>query len=199
MAAGAIRSDDDRGRGKEMEARVRTLNWTDLLALYEGVEAGDTPGWPRGRAFEYLVLRCFELDGARVTYPFRVTEQGETLEEIDGAFQIDGRAYLVETKDREAGVQIAPIAKLRNQLLRRPAGVVGIVFARSGFTAPARTLASYCAPQAVLLWEGAELKWLLERAVETGRSGIFIGALDRKVSAYVERAIAAFDVREVPA
>ncbi|MFN9817569.1 MAG: ParA family protein, partial [Pseudanabaena sp.] len=45
----------------------------------------------------------------------------------------------VESKDfADKKVDIAPIAKLRNQLLRRPTATVGLVFSRTGFTDPAR-------------------------------------------------------------
>ena len=55
-----------------------------------------------------------------------------------------------------------PIAKLRNQLLRRPAGTVGLVFSRTGFTEPARVLAQFTAPQAILLWSGDDLQFAFE-------------------------------------
>jgi hypothetical protein len=50
---------------------------------------------------------------------------------------------------------------MRNQLLRRPAATIGAIFSRSGFTAPAFTLAQYLAPQTILLWEGEELEFAL--------------------------------------
>lgn len=54
-----------------------------------------------------------------------------------------------------------PLAKLRNQLQRRPSGVIGSVFSSSGFTDPAVTLAHYMAPQAILLWQGPEIGYLI--------------------------------------
>jgi hypothetical protein len=74
-----------------------------------------------------------------------------------------GITCLVECKDKDQPLNVEPIAKLRNQLLRRPAGVIGILISRSGFTAPARTLASFVAPQTILLWEGAELDYVLRK------------------------------------
>jgi hypothetical protein len=53
------------------------------------------------------------------------------------------------------------MAKLRNQLLRRPSGVIGCVFSSAGFTGPALTLARYMSPQAILLWQGPEIEYLL--------------------------------------
>lgn len=170
------------------------MNWRDLVAFYEGIEAGSTPGWKSGAALEHLFLRCFELDGARVQYPFAVATVNEQL---DGALYSDGRAHLVEAKDHDEPLPVDPIAKLRNQLLRRPAGVVGIVVGRSGFTDAARTLASYSAPQAILLWAGHEIRHLLEERARMRRGRpLFAEALARKFRHAVEHAAPFLDVAE---
>jgi len=153
----------------------------ELLALWEQIVAGNTPGWAAGKAFEYLVLRAFELDGAEVRYPFEVEVRGRVVEQIDGAVYAMGLSAIVESKDHAGEVDYGPIGKLRNQLLRRPAGTMGLMFSRTGFADSARILAQFCAPQMVLLWEGAEVEqalkdagmvrglWLKYRkAVETG-------------------------------
>jgi hypothetical protein len=46
---------------------------------------------------------------------------------------------------------------MRNQLLRRHSGAIGLVFSYAGFTDAAVILAKYIAPQAILLWTGPEL------------------------------------------
>jgi len=71
---------------------------------------------------------------------------------------------LVESKDEEAKIAIAPIAKLRNQLLRRPAATIGFVFSSGAFTVPAIHLAHFALPQAILLWSGNEVEKALEQA-----------------------------------
>jgi hypothetical protein len=60
-----------------------------LPALEERIIARDTPGWEPGRAFEYLVLRAFELDGADVKYPYTaiLLWRGDELE-----YALDRRA-----------------------------------------------------------------------------------------------------------
>lgn len=112
---------------------------------------------------EHLVLRGFELSGAEVRWPYRVPIAGETAEQIDGAIHVDHFACLVECKDTAAEANIDSLAKLRNQLLRRHGGAIGLVFSRSGFTPPALTLAQFLAPQMILLWGGEELAVLLDR------------------------------------
>ena len=137
---------------------ISGLNHANLLDLWEQIEQGDTPDWPPGKAFEYLVLRAFELDGAVIRWPYPVKFEKEVVEQIDGAVHADGLSCLIESKHYSSDLNVEPIAKLRNQLARRPAATIGVVFSYKGFTGPARQLAQYLAPQTILLWLGAEVK-----------------------------------------
>ncbi len=150
--------------------RIQQYAWKDLIGLWQAIEAENTPDWPPGKAFEYLVLRAFQLEGAYVMWPYRITmgelvkaETDETVEQVDGFIHTsDGLACLVECKDYSTeSVNVEPIAKLRNQLLRRPSGVIGIAFSRSGFTESALLLARFTAPQVILLWGGDEIEFAL--------------------------------------
>lgn len=74
-----------------------------------------------------------------------------------------GLTALFECKDYfDKKVSVEPLAKLRNQLLRRPAGCVGSVFCTTGFTEPAITLAHFSQPQAILLWEKENISYCLK-------------------------------------
>jgi hypothetical protein len=77
--------------------------------------------WDEGKALEYLVLRAFQLDGAEVAWPYTVKVKDRIVEQIDGVMYVDSLACLIECKDTSQEVNIEAIAKLRNQLLRRPA------------------------------------------------------------------------------
>src|SRR6202008_5001778 len=109
---------------EEYEAQAQGMGWPELRALWNQIKLRDTPDWAPGKAFEYLVLRAFDLQGANVRWPYTVSLYGqdEIVEEIDGSVKIGGLYSLIESKDEEGKIAIAPIAKLRNQLLRRPAG-----------------------------------------------------------------------------
>ncbi|HSU13491.1 restriction endonuclease [Longimicrobium sp.] len=157
----------------EYITRVRELDWNGLRALWMRIKAGHTPGWPPGKAFEHLVLRAFELDGAEVRWPYLVRHGGEVVEEIDGAVYAADLSCLVETKDTAGLVDVTFLAKMRNQLARRPACTLGLFFSRSGFTDAAITLVSYFAPQTVLLWRGEEMDYLL------GNEFIVAGLLEK--------------------
>lgn len=145
---------------EEYETKIQALEWPDLLALWDGIKVRDTPEWGAGRAFEYLVLRAFDLNGAVVRWPYGVSLYGqrEIVEEIDGSVRVGALYSLIESKDENDDIAIAPIAKLRNQLLRRPAGTFGMVFSSHGFTDPAIQLAQFALPQSILLWTGDEVE-----------------------------------------
>ena len=144
-------------RATDYVARIRLLDWDGLRDLWDRSARGPAPGWPPGKAFEYLILRAFELDGATVRWPFEVTLGDSVVEQIDGVVYASHLSCLVEAKDTATAVDINALAKVRTQLARRPGGPIGVVFSRSGFTSPAVALAGYLAPQTVLLWSGAEV------------------------------------------
>jgi hypothetical protein len=149
---------------EEYQARAQALDHPGLVALWGQVAARNTPGWESGKAFEYLILRAFELEGADVMYPYSVNMHDEVVEQIDGVVHADGISALVESKDFDdkRRVNIEPIAKLRNQLLRRPSSTIGMLFSRTGVTEPTRLLAQYLSPQTILIWDGPEIKHALE-------------------------------------
>jgi len=113
---------------------------------------------------------------------------GTVAEQIDGAVYHSGFACLVESKDYSDPNNIEPIAKLRNQLTRRPAGALGLLFARNGFTEPAKTLTRMTNPLKILLWEFEEL----EKGLSTGT---MCQALKTKFFYAVEMAIPDYDTR----
>ena len=99
------------------ESMIKSLQWHDLRSLWNDIETRNTPGWDVGKAFEYLILRAFQLDGAKVKWPYRVKLFGEEVEQIDGVVYCSGLSCLVESKDfaDKVNIDIAPIAKLRRQ------------------------------------------------------------------------------------
>lgn len=141
--------------------RARQLDWRGLRLLWSEIEAGSAAGWPPGRALEHLVLRAFELSGAAVVWPYLVRVGDEVVEQIDGAVHVHGLSCIVECKDTAGPLNIDAIAKLRNQLLSRPAGAIGLLFSRSGFTPVAALLGRFVAPQAILLWDGNDIAYHL--------------------------------------
>ena len=82
----------------QYEAKIQSLQWDDLRSLWEKIKQRNTPEWDSGRAFEYLVIRAFQLDGAQVRYSYSVSfGEGEEVEQIDGAVHYSGLSCLVET------------------------------------------------------------------------------------------------------
>jgi hypothetical protein len=98
-----------------------------------------------------------------VRWPFFVEVAGEPIEEIDGAVYTGRYSCLVEAKDTMAPANVTVLAKLKTQLARRPADVLGLCFSRSGYTEGAYALAGFFAPQTVLLWTGTDVDYVMER------------------------------------
>jgi hypothetical protein len=86
---------------------------------------------------------------------------------------------LIECKDESKPLAIAPVAKMRNQLQRRPPATVGLIFSTSGNTNPAQILAGYLGSQTILLWHPEEI----DLAVTKNR---IIPLLEAKYRACVE-------------
>ncbi|GAX34338.1 restriction endonuclease [Nodularia sp. NIES-3585] len=147
----------------EYQGRITSYDWDDLMRLWSEIKAKNTSNfWDAGKALEYLVLRAFQLDGAEVAWPDSVKIKGKIVEQIDGVVYTDSLACLIECKDTTEEVNIEPIAKLRNQLLRRQATAIGSVFSRTGFTEATVTLTGFVAPQTILLWGGEEIEYSLQ-------------------------------------
>ncbi|MBY0232582.1 MAG: hypothetical protein K2W96_25155 [Gemmataceae bacterium] len=178
----------------ELATRIRELDWVGLAALWGEIRSGKPVGWEEGEALEYLVIRAFELDPdemAALRYPYEVELFGQKVEEIDGAVHLPGLSCIVESKDWGSNVPIGPIAKMRNQLLRRPAGTVGLLFAKQEFTEPAICLAYFAMPQAILLWSGSDLDVVL-------RERRICRFLRRKHRSCCEDGTPEYDLREEP-
>jgi hypothetical protein len=175
----------------EYESLIKTHGWKELSKLWQAIQGRNTPGWDKGKAFEYLVLRMFDLNGAEVRWPFEVQLfEGETIEQIDGSVRINNLYCLLESKDEEAKISTGPVAKLRNQLLRRPAGTVGFLFSSNTFTIPAIQLAHFALPQTILLWEGDDVT----RALKENTICMFA---EQKYRLCVDRGVPYYSIREL--
>lgn len=141
----------------------------------------DDSFWKDGKLFEYIILRAFELEIARinvktgyehgsVTYPFSVEypyvgeESKEVLEQIDGAIRFDNMYALVECKDHEKNrtIKVEPLTKMRNLLSRRHGGVFGMFFSNTPLTTPAMIQVQFMAPQLILLWSKDEIDFCIK-------------------------------------
>ena len=152
---------------EELEARARAMDRSALQKFWDQLVRGPVPKWGPGKALEYFVVRAFELEGAEVTYPFSVRlaltgGASAEMEQLDGVVRVEGLWCLCEAKDTAAPQSVESIAKLRNQLQRRPAGCVGIVVSPHGFTDAAKLATNFMGDQAILLWTGTDVDWALK-------------------------------------
>jgi hypothetical protein len=136
--------------------KAQGLSWDDLHAFWSRIRAGEAEDWHEGKALEHLVIRAFELSGLSVEYPYDVPPGGNPLEQVDGLVFLGEMPFLIECKDR-AKIDVEPIARLHNKLLRRPPVTMGCVFIRGEYTDPALTLADLMIPHRMILWTGDDL------------------------------------------
>jgi len=156
---------------------------TDLVQFWEKVKQKDTPLWQNGKALEYLIIRAFELNGANVSYPYEIYKNGKPFEQIDWFVYVNNLSCLIECKDYEnEKADFTPLAKIRSQLLRRPSQTIASIFCLAGFTEPATILATYAAPQTILLWEGSEINYVLN-------NNCICDSLTKKYKVFTERCV----------
>ncbi|QRN96337.1 restriction endonuclease [Archangium violaceum] len=142
---------------------VRSMGRAGLFDLWERVKKGeDLSPWSPGRAFEFLILRAFQLEGAQVIWPFR----GE-WEQVDGAIYVEGLSCLLECKHWREPVDFSPIAKLKVRVDRRPPPVVGLFFSARDFTLPARQELHAHSLRNVLLWGTRDVDLALRNGMRT--------------------------------
>ena len=141
--------------------RAASMSWKDLAGLWRQIKDNSTSDWDDGKAFEHLVVRAFELSRLKVEYPFDVPPGGRPIEQIDGVVFLGSIAFLIECKDRQSN-DVEAIAKLRNQLLRRPPSTMGCVLVSGEFTDAALILTDWAIPHRITLWTGNDIASGLE-------------------------------------
>jgi hypothetical protein len=149
---------------KDLEyiARAEKRKWPELAALWEQIKKGDPPGWKEGKALEHLVIRGFKLSRLKAEYPYDVPPGGKPIEQIDGLVEVGYLTFLIECKDKKT-IDIEAIAKLRNQLLRRPETTLGCVFVKGKFTDAALIITDFSVPHRILLWSGLNIEECLKK------------------------------------
>jgi hypothetical protein len=153
-------------KAERYQAQIQACNKRQLRTLWHKKQRGtlDTAFWKKGKFLEYAILRAFELDGAKVTYPYSVKENGKVVEQIDGAIRIGDLYALVECKDSDetAAIDTAPIAKLRGILAKRHASVFGMMFSMSNYTDAAEINIKHIHPSMIILWGRGEIEHCME-------------------------------------
>ena len=143
--------------------KFRMADKNELLNLWNIVIDSTTDAQTKGKGFEFFICRAFELEGAKVEYPFTVKVQDQAAEQLDGFISIDGVHCLIECKNQQENVNFEPFSKLRSQLQRRPSSAIGAIFTTASFTEPAIMLNQFLHPQTILMWEKEEIKQCFDK------------------------------------
>ncbi len=156
---------------REYIERVRDYGWEDVAGLWNDVLQCSTPGWDAGKALEYLVLKGFELSGAKVRWPFTVThDDKKIIEQVDGMIYSGGISAIVECKDyskpstrSKRPVCKGPIATLLAHLMRRPSPLIGCLFVSGNYTESAQVMVNSIKPATILCWTGDDIDFCLNQ------------------------------------
>jgi hypothetical protein len=139
------------------------MTWSrkDLVNKWRSIRSNrEISGWAPGKAFEYLVIRAFQLEETDVRWPFEVTypQKFGIVEQLDGIVYVDHRPFIIESKDRNDAVTIGTVAKLRFRLEKRPPGTMAVLFSVGRISTPTEVFAQFASPLNVLLWSAADME-----------------------------------------
>jgi hypothetical protein len=143
--------------------KFRGADKNELLKQWNTIIDPATDPQTKGKEFEYFICRAFELEGAKVEYPFTVKVHDKISEQLDGLISVDGIHCLIECKNQQENVDFEPFSKLRSRLQRRPSSAIGAIFTTASFTSPAIILNQFLHPQTILMWEKEEISQCLEK------------------------------------
>jgi len=94
---------------------------------------------------------------------------GQTLEQIDGAVEIDGQLYLVEAKWHKDPIGVQDVQVLLSRLFLRPGQPRGIFISANGFSPAAVNAQKEATSQRILLLcDLAQIVQVLEREESIG-------------------------------
>ncbi len=176
----------------------RIREYKDLASLsdlWEYIKVGENLiDWPSGFAFEYMMLRAFELDSrTQIDYSYPVDLlHVDVVEQIDGFIRVpqSGLNVMVESKDYNGNISIASIYKLRSQFARRPSNLIGCFFTKQDYTPSAKLLSHFLFPQTILLWSGRDIDYCFE-------NDYFVQGLEEKFSHALKKGIPDLDLTEI--
>lgn len=108
-----------------------------LIEEYVGLqnlEGGITPQ-VRGQRFNKFLADLLESHEIRAHPNIQTDSSGE----IDVAFELDGKRFVLEAKWESSTIDEGPITKLKDRVEKRLGGTIGILASMSSFTRPALT------------------------------------------------------------
>jgi hypothetical protein len=139
-----------RKEAQAIELRKRQADREQLRADLYRLFREDVDPHQRGRDFEIVLNRLFQLDGILIKESFRRLEEGQTVEQIDGAVEIAGHLYLVEVKWHKEPIDVQDVHVLLSRLFLRP-DARGIFISANGYTQPAIEIQRQASSQKILL------------------------------------------------
>lgn len=113
-----------------------------------------------GYQFELFLFDLFRHDKIEIRPPVR-----REVDQIDGAFQLDGSWYLIEAKWRVGRADVPMLDHFHQSVQRSLQGTVGFLFSYAGFTADAVAVATRLYPKSIVLADGEDLRAVVSEEV----------------------------------
>ena len=134
-----------------------------LLAMLEELAQQEQNAQKRGFLLQELLNRLFVAFGIPVQQSFTRNEGGE---QIDGAFQIDGRFYLTECRWRQRLSDTREVDGLAGQILRSGGQPMGLFLSVSGWSKNVPGLLKQNPHKVIILMHGFDLRTILSEKVD---------------------------------
>ena len=129
-----------------------------LLRDFEALSNGSTTPQKRGTLFEQLMNKLFELEEIFVRDSFRRNRGGE---QVDGAFELDGRYYLVECKWQSEMTTEQEVDGLLGKLGRSGEQTLGVFISVNGWSSHVIGLMKQNSEKRIFLMNGQDIKSVL--------------------------------------
>ena len=159
----AARDDDARQEQdrEHLSARKRELGL--LLAMFDEWARQDQNAQARGYLLQDLINRLFVAFEIPVQRSFT---RNEGAEQIDGAFQINGRFFLTECRWRRRLSDTREVDGLSGQILRSGGQTMGLFLSINGWSENVPGLLKQNPHKVIILMQGFDLRAILSEEVD---------------------------------
>jgi restriction endonuclease Mrr len=122
--------------------------------------SGESDRSKAGFALERLLNRLFAIFQLQPRQPFRVTG-----EQIDGSFELDAQAYLLESKWEKQPLSEEHLLVFRGKIEGKSTFTRGVFIALNGISSPARDAITRGKSPSFFVMDGHDLMMILSEAI----------------------------------
>ncbi len=150
-----------------LDATLATKRGTPMRLLrsyyYKLAKSRSIDPQERGRRYEKVVAQLFGISGIEVSEAFRRNKGGE---QIDGAFSLDNRHYLVECKWQERLTMQSDIDSLSGKIGRSGDQTMGVLISVNGWSGHVEGLMKQSSAKRIFLANGRDIEAILSGEID---------------------------------